>query len=182
MRRGAVIAIAVLTAVAVSGCTPPPPSGLSVEPGEDFPGTCMPPELSWPTDFLESLVSENDAVDGELVGLRLVYIDDEWAWRLRSRSPQQDWAGDPIDDPSSGRESLVTTRELRTLRTYQVTLTEAEQLPTASGALAAATESGETWPSPLIIDMTRAIESGRAVWRVTTCDTATNEHTVITVD
>jgi len=142
----------------------------------------MPPELSWPTDFLESLMSENDAVDGELVGLRLEYLDDKWAWRLRSRSPKQDWAGDPIDDPSSGRESLVTTRDLQMLSTHEVSLTEAEQQPTASGALAAAMASGETWPSPLIIDMARVTEGSRAVWQITTCDTATNEFTTTTFD
>lgn len=150
----------------------------STELGEDFPGTCMPGELTWPTDFLESLGSEGDAVDGELVGLRLEYLDDQWAWRLRSHSVGEDWTGDPINDPSAGRETLVTVRELRTLSTREVTLTEAEQQPISTGALSAAVASGEKWPSPLIIDMTRVVDGGGSpAWQITTCDTATGEFT-----
>ena len=53
-------------------------------------------------------------------------------------------------------------------------LTEAEQ-STGNGALAAAMASGEQWPSPLIVEMAREIDGGSAVWRITTCDTETNE-------
>lgn len=58
---------------------------------------------------------------------------------------------------------------------------EAEQQTGGSGAWSAAKASGETWPSPLVIDMTRVIDDGAAVWQVTTCDTATNQFHVQTL-
>jgi hypothetical protein len=142
----------------------------------------MPPELSWPTDFLESLPSESSAVGGSIVGLRLEYVDSRWAWRLRSIDTAHDAFGENVDDPSFGKESLVDVRTLETLASQQTQLTEAEQQMTGSGAYGAAHLSGEQWPSPLIIEMTRVMDDGAARWRITTCDTATNEQSVITVD
>jgi hypothetical protein len=46
----------------------------------------------------------------------------------------------------------------------------------------AARLSGEQWPSPLIIEMARVEESGSPAWRITTCDTETNEQSVMTLD
>jgi hypothetical protein len=45
----------------------------------------------------------------------------------------------------------------------------------------AADRAGETYPSPLIIEMARVMDEGSAVWQITTCDTATNEQTVTTM-
>ncbi|MFG6504536.1 hypothetical protein [Microbacterium sp. P05] len=62
-----------------------------------------------------------------------------------------------------------------------MTLTEAEQEVGGHGAYAAAQLSGETWPSPLIVEMVRVMEGETAAWRITTCDTATNELSTMTL-
>ena len=172
---------AMILAIAMScaGCStvPNPPDAV----GDDYPGTCMPPELSWPTDFLESLPGESTAVGATIVGLRLEYVDDQWVWRLRSVATRHDVFGERVEDPSSGKESLVDVRTLEPLATQDVTLTDAETQPAGIGAYEAANLSGEEWPSPLIIEMARVMEGGAPVWRITTCNTETNEQTVTTL-
>lgn len=141
----------------------------------------MPTEFSWPTDFLESLPGESSAVGGSIVGLRLEYVDSEWMWRLRSVDTKYDMFGERVEDPSFGKESLVDVRTLETLASHTVELTDAEQQPTGSSIYEAARLSGERRPTPLIIEMARVTEGGAPAWRVTTCDTETNEHSVTTV-
>lgn len=170
------VGVTAATLVGCAGCATVPAAPATV--GENNPGTCMPAELSWPTDFLESLPGESDAVGGSIVGLRLEYIDSRWVWRLRSADTRYDVLGEQKDDPSYGRESIVDVRTLETLASNEVELTEAEQQPSGSGILDAAQRSGEGWPSPLIIEMARAMEGGESKWRITTCDTETNEHSV----
>jgi hypothetical protein len=172
---GAVIAVSVLCA----GCSslPAPPAAV----GDDYPGTCLPAELSWPTDFLESLPGESAAVGGGIVGLRLEYLDSRWVWRVRSLDSKRDAFGEQVIDPSFGRESLVDVRTLEPIATHEVELTDAEQRPPASTALEAAQQSGEQWPSPLIIEMARVMDGDEPVWQVTTCDTETNLHSVATL-
>lgn len=150
--------------------------------GENYPGTCMPPEFSWPTDFLESLPGESAAVGGAIVGLRLEYVDGAWMWRLRSADTRNDAFGERVDDPGYGKESLVDVRTMEVRATHQVELTEAEQQPGDIGVYDAAQRSGEQWPSPLIIEMARVMDGGKSVWQVTTCDTETNEHSVMTLE
>lgn len=176
LRIGAIILAA---AMSCAGCSvvPNPPDAV----GEGYPGTCMPDEFSWPTDFLESLPGESSALGGRLVGLRLEYVDSEWVWRLRSADTKHDWLGEAVDDPSFGKESLIDVRTLTTLATHEVQLTEAEQQMEGSGAYDAAQLSGEQWPSPLIIEMARIMEDGTPIWRITTCDTETNEQSVLSV-
>lgn len=174
---GALLLAATLSTAACS-TVPSPPDVV----GEDYPGTCMPGELSWPTDFLESLPGESPAVGGTIVGLRLEYIDSRWLWRLRSMDTKHDVLGQRVDDLSYGRESLVDVRTLETITTHNVELTDAEQQMQGTSATAAAQLSGEQWPTPLIIELARVIEDDSAVWRITTCDTATNEHSVATVN
>ncbi|MDY0910158.1 hypothetical protein [Microbacterium sp. CFBP9034] len=166
--------------LSMAGCAtvPDPPDAV----GDDYPGTCMPAEFSWPTDFLESLPGESSAVGGSIVGLRLEYVDSQWVWRLRSRDTQRDTFGEPVDNPSFGRESIVDVRTLETLATREAELTAAEQQTDGSGVYGAAQLSGEQWPSPLIIEMARVTEDGTSVWQITTCDTETNEHSVMTLD
>ncbi|WP_460797821.1 hypothetical protein [Microbacterium sp. GXF0217] len=171
------IVLAVALVVTACSTTPAAPSPEAV--GDGFPGSCMPPELTWPTDFLEALPSEG-GVGGSVVGLRLEYIDEEWVWRIRAATDRHDMFGERVDDPSAGQETLLDVRTLANISEHEVELTEAEQ-STGTGALLAAMQSGETWPSPLIIEMARVMEDGSAVWRITTCDTSTNEHSVITI-
>lgn len=177
--RRSIAASTLAAFVAVTGCStvPDPPDVV----GANYPGTCMPAELSWPTDFLESLPGESSAVGGRIVGLRLEYDGSQWTWRLRSADTASDAFGDPMEDPRVGKESIVDVRTLETLASHQVTLTEAEQAMTGSGAFDAAHRSGETWPSPLIIEMVRVTERGAPVWRITTCDTTTSGHSVMTL-
>lgn len=170
-------AIVLGVAVSCAGCSTVPDAPDAG--GDDYPGTCMPSEFSWPTDFLESLPGESSAVGGSVVGLRLEYDDAEWVWRLRSVDTKYDLLGEQVDDPSYGKESLVDVKTMETLATHQVELTEAEQQMVGIGAYEAAQRSGEQWPSPLIIEMARVVESGAPVWRITTCDTDTNEQSVM---
>lgn len=176
-RRACVVAVTMIVGMVgvTAGCsataaTPAPPQAV----GENYPGTCMPAEFSWPTDFLESLPSESEAVGGSVVGLRLEYLDEQWVWRIRSASSATDMWGERVDDPSLGMESIVDVRTFEIRSSGDVPLTEAEQSD-GSGALLAAMASGEQWPSPLIVEMARVMDDGDAVWRITTCDTATNE-------
>lgn len=173
-------AIVVAVALLCGGCASLPAS--PVEVGEDFPGTCMPAELSWPSDFLESLPGESSAVGGGIVGLRVEYVDSQWVWRVRSVDTRRDALGEQVSDPSFGRESLVDVRTLEPVGTQEVELTDAEQIRPALTAFEAAQQSGEHWPSPLIIEMARVMNGTEAAWEVTTCDTETNRHTTITLD
>ena len=176
-----VIGVTVLgIAVSCAGCSTiaSPPDAV----GDDYPGTCMPSEFLWPTDFLESLPGESSAVGGRIVGLRLEYANAEWAWRLRSVDTKYDLFGEQVDDPSFGKESLVDVKTMETLATHPVELTPAEQQEEGIGVYEAAQRSGEQWPSPLIIEMARVVESGAPVWRITTCDTETNEQSVMTLN
>jgi len=167
------VALAILGSCAGCSTIPSPPAAV----GENFPGTCLPAELSWPTDFLESLPGESSAVGGRIVGLRLEYVDSDWVWRLRSADTKEDVFGEATHDPSFGRESVVDVRTLEVLSSQEVELTPAEQ-QAGTSAYDAAQQSGELWPSPLIIEMARVLEDGEPVWQVTTCDTETSEHSV----
>lgn len=167
---GAVLA----TGAGCAATVPPPPAAV----GDDYPGTCLPAELSWPTDFLESLPGESDAVGGSIVGLRLEYVDARWVWRLRSADTAFDAFGEQRDDPAHGREAIVDARTWETLASQEAELTDAEQQDSRTGILAAAQRSGEKWPSPLVIEMARVIEGGAPAWRVATCDTQTNAQSV----
>lgn len=169
-------AILLVPAMFCAACSTVPDAPDAV--GANFPGTCLPPELSWPSDFLEALPGESSAVGGSIVGLRLEYLDSVWVWRLRSVDTKYDVFGERVNDPSFGKESLVDVRTLETLATHQVELTDAEQQSVASSAYEAAQLSGEQWPSPLIVELARVIEDDAAVWQITTCDTETNELTV----
>lgn len=168
---------ALLVALAAAGCStmPSPPSAV----GENYPGTCMPPEFAWPSDFIESLPGETSGV-GTVVGLRLEYLDGRWAWRIRSPDDKTDLFGERVDDPGYGREVLIDVRTFDVIGSQEVELTEAEQV-SGTSAYQAAQESGETWPSPLIVEMARVMDGGSAVWQLTMCDTATTELSVITL-
>lgn len=172
-------AVVIGIAVSCGGCSTVPDAPEAV--GDDYPGTCMPSEFSWPTDFLEALPGESPAVGGRIVGLRLEYVNSEWAWRLRSMDTRHDLFGERVDDPSFGKESLVDVRTMETLAAHQVELTHAEQQTDGIGLYEAARLSGEQWPSPLIIEIARVEASGSPTWRITTCDTETNEHSVMTL-
>lgn len=181
MRRGIQRTLAVaatLGLMTTAGCAtfPVPPDAV----GADYPGTCLPAELSWPSDFIESLPSESAGVGGAIVGLRLEYTEDAWAWRVRTLGTRHDFFGEPVDDPGFGIESMLQARTLETLATHEVRLTEAEQR-SGTSAYDAAQRSGEEWPSPLIVEMARAMDDGAALWRITMCDTATNELSVLTL-
>jgi hypothetical protein len=164
-------------AIGLTACSTFPDAPEAV--GQDYPGTCMPAELSWPTDFLESLPGESSAVGGSIVGLRLEYVDSRWAWRIRSVDGEPDAFGERADDKSAGRESIVDVRTLEPMATQQIELTEAEQQMGETGAYEAAQLSGEKWPSPLIVEMTRVMQAGAPAWRITTCNAETNEFSVV---
>lgn len=179
LRTSALILAGIL---ACAGCSatitiPSPPTAV----GDGFPGTCLPSEVSWPSDFLESLPGESEAIGGTIVGLRLEWVDSDFAWRLRTADTRLDMFGERVDDPSFGKESLVDVRTLEVIATGETELTEAEQQMNGSSAYSVAQLSGETYPSPLIVEMARVMKDGSPVWQLTMCDTATNEMTVTTL-
>ncbi|MFE1665100.1 hypothetical protein [Microbacterium sp. P02] len=178
-RRASAGLLVVAAAVTLTGCATVPDAPDAV--GQDYPGTCMPAELSWPTDFLESLPGESPVLGGSVVGLRLEYIDSSWIWRIRSVDNARDAFGEQAEDPSHGKESIVDVRTLEPLASHEVELTEAERQTSGAGAYEAAQLSGEVWPSPLIIEMVRVMDGGAPAWRITTCDTKTNEQSVMTI-
>ncbi|PRB14146.1 hypothetical protein [Microbacterium sp. MYb62] len=178
LRTSALILAGMLACAGCSTAIPRPPEAV----GDGFPGTCLPSEVSWPSDFLEALPGESEATGGTIVGLRLEWVDSDFAWRLRSADTREDKFGERVDDPSFGRESLVDVRTLEVIATGETELTEAEQQMNGDSAYSAAQLSGETYPSPLIVEMARVMEDGSPVWRLTLCDTATNELTVTTLN
>ncbi len=179
-RRLLLAAVSLVAVVMCAGCSaasvPQPPAAV----GENYPGTCLPAELSWPSDFIESLPGESPAVAGRIVGLRLEYVDSGWVWRLRSEASRTDAFGEQVDDASFGRESIVDVRTLQVIASHDTELTEAEQ-QVGTDAYDVVQQSGEQWPSPLVIELARVVEDGQSVWRVTTCDTETSEHVVQTM-
>lgn len=148
--------------------------------GDNFPGTCLPGELTWPTDFIESLAGESSALEGRIVGLRLEYVDSEWVWRLRSAAQKTNLFGGRADDPSFGRDSVVDARTLAVVSSQDAELSSAEQ-EEGTSAYEAAQLAGEEWPSTLIIEMARVLENDEPMWRITTCDTETSEHHIQTL-
>ncbi|KQV02312.1 hypothetical protein ASC55_08470 [Microbacterium sp. Root322] len=177
LRASALLVAGVLACAGCSAAMPSPPAAV----GDGFPGTCLPSEVSWPSDFLESLPGESEAIGGTIVGLRLEWVDSDFVWRLRSADTRVDMFGERVDDPAFGRESLVDVRTLEVITTDETELTEAEQQMNGSSAYSAAQLSGEEYPSPLIVEMARVMEDGSPAWRLTMCDTATNEMTVTTL-
>lgn len=177
LRASALLVAGVLACAGCSAAMPSPPAAV----GDGFPGTCLPSEVSWPSDFLESLPGESEAIGGTIVGLRLEWVDSDFVWRLRSADTRVDMFGERVDDPAFGRESLVDVRTLEVITTGETELTEAEQQMNGNSAYSAAQLSGEEYPSPLIVEMARVMEDGSPAWRLTMCDTATNEMTVTTL-
>lgn len=177
LRASALLVAGVLACTGCSATIPSPPAAV----GDGFPGTCLPSEVSWPSDFLESLPGESEAIGGTIVGLRLEWVDSDFVWRLRSADTRVDMFGERVYDPAFGRESLVDVRTLEVITTGETELTEAEQQMNGSSAYSAAQLSGEEYPSPLIVEMARVMEDGSPAWRLTMCDTATNEMTVTTL-
>lgn len=177
LRASALLVAGVLACAGCSAAMPSPPAAV----GDGFPGTCLPSEVSWPSDFLESLPGESEAIGGTIVGLRLEWVDSDFVWRLRSADTRVDMFGERVDDPAFGRESLVDVRTLEVITTGETELTEAEQQMNGSSAYSAAQLSCEEYPSPLIVEMARVMEDGSPAWRLTMCDTATNEMTVTTL-
>jgi hypothetical protein len=178
LRTSALVLAGILACAGCSAAIPSPPTAV----GDGFPGTCLPSEVSWPSDFLESLPGESEAIGGTIVGLRLEWVDSDFAWRLRSADTRLDMFGERVDDPSFGKESLVDVRTLEVIATGETELTEAEQQMNGSSAYSVAQLSGETYPSPLIVEMARVMKDGSPVWQLTMCDTATNELTVTTLN
>lgn len=177
-RTSALMLVGILACAGCAAAVPSPPAAV----GDDFPGTCLPSEVSWPSDFLESLPGESEAIGGTIVGLRLEWVDSDFAWRLRSADTRLDMFGERVEDPSFGRESLVDVRTLEVIATGETALTEAEQQMNGSSAYSVAQASGEEYPSPLVVEMARVMKDDSPVWQLTLCDTATNELTVTTLD
>lgn len=172
------IALGAAVTVELTSCTF---AGSIPEPGPlgaDYPGTCLPNPFLWASDWLEGFTSESDAVGGAVVGLRLEYIDDRWLWRVRSHDSRTDFWGERLDDATAGREALMDVATHDVVASRSVTLTPAEASGQSLSAYSVAVESGEEWPSPVIIELARIEDEAGSAWRVTLCDTETNEQSV----
>ncbi|MER7796400.1 hypothetical protein [Microbacterium sp. NPDC096154] len=183
MRRATrlLLGIAVLAgSLAVTACGARFPE-LPEAVGEDFPDGAIHTAVAWPSDWLEGLAGESEAVGGQIVGLRLEFVDDTWMWRLRSRDPGYDLFGESITEPDRGREALVDAATHEVVAQRHVELTEAELTPGRIAALTAARLSGERYPSPRIVAMESIVEDDGPAWRITLRDTETGAQSLTTV-
>lgn len=80
---------------------------------------------------------------------------------MRDTAPRSD-SENPRHPPVCSSADEDDHRTLETLASHEVELTEAEQQRSGSGILEAAQRSGEEWPSPLIIEMARAMQGGES--------------------
>ncbi|WP_345439338.1 hypothetical protein [Microbacterium gilvum] len=167
-RRMAVAALLPAAALlaALAGCAPFPALPDEVA----YPAGGVPSDVAWPSDWLEGFTSESDAVGGEIVGMRLEYVDDVWFWRIRSHDPGRDVFDEAVTEPDRGREALVDAATLELVVQRHVTLTEAEMAESGVSAYDAAQRSGEEWPAPRLIELERRMADGHAVWDVTVSD------------
>ena len=173
--------IVVAGALVLSGCAPAfpsPPTGV----GEDYPDSGIPTGVAWPSDWLEGFVGEPNSPPGPIVGLRLEYVEGQWAWRVRSLDPGRDIWGESVTEPDRGQEALYDASTLARLQEHHVTLTDAELAELDVGAYGAAQLSGEVYPSPRLIELERIVEDGRPAWRITTYDTETGVQSVVTLE
>lgn len=157
-------------AIVLAGCAAFPPAPGAV--GSDWPSTGVPSAVRWPSDWIDGLSGESEAVGGPIVGLRLEYVAEHWVWRIRSTDPgRTDVLGEPDAEPSSGVEALVDATDLSLVRRHEVTLTEAETADVGVSYYDAVQASGEEWPGPRLVELERVVDDRRPTWRVTTYDT-----------
>ncbi len=134
-------------AIALAGCTAFPPAPSTV--GSNWPSTGVPTTVRWPTDWIDSLSGESEAVGGPIVGLRLEYAAQHWVWRIRSTDPgRADLLGESNAEPTSGVEAFIDATDLSLERGHQVTLTKAEATEADTSYYDAVQASGEELPSP----------------------------------
>lgn len=168
-----VMMVALLSAslFALAGCASFPAAPSEV--GEDYPSTGVPTSVKWPSDWLESLAGESDAVSGPVVGVRLENVGDRWVWRVRSTYPgKKDALGESDADSTSGVESLIDATDLTLMQKHDVTLSSAEAAVLNASYYEAVQQSGEEYPGPRLVELKRVVENRQPVWRVTTYDTS----------
>lgn len=146
------------------------PTDAPEQIGEDYPSGGVPTQVAWPSDWLEGFVSESEAVGGTIVGLRLEYQRDRWIWRLTSHDPKLDWTGDRVSDPNRGRESIIDATDLSLLQDRHVQLPEEAMAPIEVGTAEAARLSGETYPTPRLVELELGTAHGAPVWEATLMD------------
>lgn len=174
-------AIALASALTLAACSAPVPDAPETV-GEDYPSGGIPTEVGWPSDWLEAFTSESEAVGGTIVGLRLEYQDDRWAWRVTSRDPQMDWTGERVTDERRGREALIDARDRSLLGDGYVQLPESALAGIEVGTAEAARLSGETYPSPRLVELELGSRNGEPVWRATLMDLDTGRITELAID
>lgn len=157
-------------AIALAGCTASPPAPSTV--GANWPSTGVPIAVRWPSDWIDSLSGESEAVGGPIVGLRLKYAAQHWVWRIRSADPgRTDFLGESKPEATSGVEALIDATDLSLERRHEVTLTKAEATEADTSYYDAVQASGEEWPGPRLVELKRVVDNHRSTWRVTTYDT-----------
>jgi hypothetical protein len=179
--RGLSSAVVILCTVTLAGCgtsVPGPPE----EVGDDYPAGGIPTAVMWPSDWLDGIVGEPNGIGGSIVGLRLEYVQDHWVWRVRSADPGRDLFGEAVTEPERGLESLLDATTLAVVDEHHVTLSDAELAPVDVSYYDAAQLSGETYPSPRLIELQREMGNGRPVWDITTYDTGTGVQSTVRVD
>ena len=175
---GAVVLAGALTLTACGTPLREPPGTV----GDDYPAYGVPLDVSWPSDWLSGYGSEAGAVGAPIVGLRLEYVDDRWVWRVRTIDPGRDLFGEQVTEPDRGSEAFIDASTREVLKHHFVELTDAELAEVELSAYDAAQLSGEAYPSPRLVELTRQLENGRPVWVVTTLDTENGTFSVLTLD
>ncbi|PZE84351.1 hypothetical protein [Curtobacterium sp. MCBD17_032] len=140
--------------------------------GSDWPSTVVPSAVRWPSDWVDGMAGESEAVGGPIVGLRLEYVSEHWMWRIRSTDQgKTDLLGEADAGPASGVEALIDAADLSLVRRHGVTLSEAETMETATNYHDAVQASSEEWPGPRLVELQRVLDDRQSTWRVTTYDT-----------
>jgi len=169
MRRAGLPALLLAAGAAVGslvGCAAPFPDSPS-EAAANFPAGGIPTQVLWPSDWLEGIAGESEAIGGRIVGLGLEYRDDTWVWRVTSTDPEMDWTGEQVADPLRGREALLDAETLTPLQQRHVSLPESAAVHIDVGTAEAARLSGEIYPDPRLIALELTEESGEPHWEAT---------------
>ncbi|MCW2289655.1 putative membrane protein YkoI [Leucobacter luti] len=153
------------------------PSATQQLGDSDFPAAGIPTQVKWPSDWLEGFMGESEGVRGTIVSIDLDYERGQWIWEVTSRDP-----GPNAEHPTRGFEADLAAETLEVLSSREVQLDPEEQTKVTIGIAEAARLSGESSPSPRLVELAQDEDRGVAVWEATLVDTETWAETELTID
>ena len=122
-------------------------------------------------------MGESEGVRGTIVSIDLDYERGQWIWEVTSRDP-----GPNAEHPTRGFEADLAAETLEVLSSREVQLDPEEQTKVTIGIAEAARLSGESSPSPRLVELAQDEDRGVAVWEATLVDTETWAETELTID